>query len=42
MSGIAWISLNEGVYVGVSCRCGKKISEYMHDGPSIELTRRAQ
>lgn len=32
MSDIVWISLNEGVFAGVSDRCRKEISEYMRNG----------
>jgi len=38
MLGIVWISLNEGVFVGVSDRCRKEISECMCNNPSLELT----
>ena len=38
MSGIVWISLNEGVFVGASGHCRREVNEYTCNEPSLELT----
>ena len=42
MLGIAWISSNGEVFVGVSDRWRREVSECMFGEPSLELTWRVQ